>query len=269
MLQMGTITERPRKDGSFAYLAQILVMRDSKIVRRESRTFDRRPPAASWINKREAELAKPGEVLGAKSRTAGATLTDVIDRYIAESARAIGSTKAQVLRTIKTFDLAAKACADISSQDYVELAQQLAKSREPSTVATYLYSLGAIVSIANPAWGYPLDPHALSDARKVTKKLGLTGKGRSRTRRPTLAELEKLLDYFQRQKTRYPSSIPMAELTLFALFSTRREEEVTRIRWDDRAGPVCLNRFLRKISGFLPGLVCSGLPGICRDGGRA
>jgi len=231
---MGTIVERPRKNGSIAYFAQILVMRDSKIVHRESRTFDRRPPAAAWIKKREAELAKPGAALGAKSRAVGATLADVIDRYIAESARAMGSTKAQVLRTIKTFDLAAMACADIASQDYVEFAQELAKGgREPTTVESYLSNLGSIVSIAKPAWGYPLDPQALSDARKVTKMLGVTGKGQSRTRRPTLAELEKLLAYFQGQKTRYPDSIPMAELTLFALFSTRREEEITRIRWED------------------------------------
>jgi hypothetical protein len=40
----------------------MLVMRDSKIVHRESRTFDRRPPAAAWIRKREAELAKPAAV---------------------------------------------------------------------------------------------------------------------------------------------------------------------------------------------------------------
>ena len=56
---MGTIVERPRNNGSIAYFAQILVMRDSKIVHRQSRTFDRRPPAAAWIDKREAERAKP------------------------------------------------------------------------------------------------------------------------------------------------------------------------------------------------------------------
>jgi hypothetical protein len=37
---MGTIIERKRKDGFVAYLAQILMMRDRKIVHRECRTFD-------------------------------------------------------------------------------------------------------------------------------------------------------------------------------------------------------------------------------------
>jgi hypothetical protein len=61
---MGTIIERTRKDGSVAYLAQILVMRDSKIAHRESKTFDRRPAASTWIKKRKAELAKPGAAPG-------------------------------------------------------------------------------------------------------------------------------------------------------------------------------------------------------------
>jgi len=57
---MGTITARPRKDGSTAYLAQITISRDGKAVVRENQTFDRRPAAAAWIKKRERELAEPG-----------------------------------------------------------------------------------------------------------------------------------------------------------------------------------------------------------------
>ena len=56
---MGTIVPRPRKDGSTAYLAQIVVTRDGAIAFRQSKTFDRQPAAAAWIEKREAELAKP------------------------------------------------------------------------------------------------------------------------------------------------------------------------------------------------------------------
>ena len=30
--------------------------------------------------------------------------------------------------------------------------------------------LGAVLSIARPAWGYEVDPHAMADARKVLRK---------------------------------------------------------------------------------------------------
>jgi hypothetical protein len=39
---MGTIIERRRKDRSVAYMGQISLMRDGRIVHRESMTFDRR-----------------------------------------------------------------------------------------------------------------------------------------------------------------------------------------------------------------------------------
>jgi len=102
---MGTIIERKRKDGSIAYHAQILIMRDRKIVHRESRTFDRRPAATVWIKKREAETSKPGALLGAKVDKRNPTLADAIDRYISESTRAMGRTKLQVLATIKNHDI--------------------------------------------------------------------------------------------------------------------------------------------------------------------
>ncbi len=38
---MATIRTRQRKDGSLAYLSEVRVKRDDKIVHRESRTFDR------------------------------------------------------------------------------------------------------------------------------------------------------------------------------------------------------------------------------------
>ena len=38
---------------------------------------------------------------------------------------------------------------------------------------------------------------------------------------------------------------------------------------DARAGSGCLNSSPRKISGALPSFICSGLPSVCRDAGRA
>jgi hypothetical protein len=57
---MGTIIRRSRKDGSAAFTAQIVIKKDGVIVRREARTFGRKPAANAWIVKREAELRRPG-----------------------------------------------------------------------------------------------------------------------------------------------------------------------------------------------------------------
>jgi hypothetical protein len=39
------------------------------------------------------------------------TLGDAIDKYVEDSAKAIGRTKTQVLKSIKEFDIANKLCA--------------------------------------------------------------------------------------------------------------------------------------------------------------
>lgn len=231
---MGTIRERKRRDGSIAYLAQIQIMRDRKVVHRESETFDRRPAAARWIKLREEALGKPGGLEAARNAGArAATLGDAIRRYRTESARALGRTKAQVLRTLEGLAIADRPCAEISSADLVALANELGASRTPATVGNYLSHLAAVFAVANDAWGYPLDENAMRSALRATRRLGTVGRSRQRDRRPTLDELERLLEHFAAVRRRRPDSCPMVDVTLFALFSTRRQEEITRLAWAD------------------------------------
>jgi integrase len=228
---MGTIQTRHRKDGSKSFQAQLVVKREGKIVHREQQTFERKQAAAAWLERRETELSRPGGV--ERGRGLDPTLAEAIDRYTDESLKAIGRTKAQVLGAIKNFDVADKRCSEIHSSDLVALARQLAKTRTPQTVANYMSHLGAIFAIARAAWGFPLDPAAMKDAHIVCKRLGLTGKSKERDRRPTLTELDLILSHYEDRQKRRPSMAPMTKIVLFAIFSTRRQEEIVTIRWPD------------------------------------
>ena len=68
----------------------------------------------------------------------------------------IGRTKAQVLRAIKTYDIANKRCSDIASVDVIAFANRLVVKVKPQTVANYLSHLAAVFAVAKPAWAYPL-----------------------------------------------------------------------------------------------------------------
>lgn len=228
---MGTILERTRKNGSKAYLAQIAIRKNGATVLRENRTFDRRAAAVAWIAKREKEVRDPEKL--ARIQSGSPTLAHAIDRYVNDSVRKIGRTKAQVLRSIKGFDIAIKSCPDITSADIFEFAQELAETRQPQTVANYLSHLAAVFSVARPAWGYQLNDQAMKDAFKVTKRMGLTSKARERDRRPTFEELDRLLAHFEDRSVRRPDAAPMHRIIVFALFSTRRLEEITGLQWAD------------------------------------
>jgi integrase len=71
----------------------------------------------------------------------------------------------------------------------------------------------------------------MKDAFVVTNRLGVSSKSRERDRRPTLDELDKLMEHFGARLKRRPSSVPMQQIIAFAIFSTRRQEEITRIGW--------------------------------------
>lgn len=231
---MGSIIERKRADGTTSFRAQIVIKQEGKIVYQTSRSFDRKPTAKAWMERKEKELKKPGGLDSVLKPQV--TLADAIDRYLEEQEQEIGDTKAQVLRTIKNeYEISEKKCADISSVDLVEFARLVFERpnvASPSTVGNYMSHLSSIFSIAGPAWGMPLDHKAIKDAMIVGKKLGIIAKSKHRDRRPTLDELNTLLTHFEdRHKNR--RSLPMHKVVVFATYSTRRESEITRITWED------------------------------------
>jgi integrase len=226
---MGTIIVRTRKDDSKAYTAQIVIKQNGVTVHREAQTFDRKQAANAWMVRREAELKSP-DGLGQKEDP---TLGAVIDRYIEESINPIAGTRAQVLKTIKNTDLGETKCSEITPNTLVTFARELTATVEPQTCGNYFSSLSNIFTLARPAWGYPLARQAFDDALIVVKKLGLVKKANERSRRPTFEELDQLMEHFGRIRANRPSSIPMQKIVAFAIFSTRRQEEITLLRWDD------------------------------------
>ncbi|MEQ1950544.1 tyrosine-type recombinase/integrase [Mesorhizobium yinganensis] len=224
---MASIIERKKKDGKSSFMAQIVIKRDGKIAHRENKTFPNRREAVSWGKLRKDQLSDPATLTDA-TRT-DPTLAGVIDRYINESKR-LGRTKLQVLNTLKGFDLAAKRCSQIRSEHLVALARHLAETRDRSTVSNYMLFLSGVFTIARPAWGYSLDQMAMKDALAVASKLELTGRSNRRDRRPTVDEMNRLMAFFCGRKA---DSLPMAHVTAFAMYSTRRQAEITRLRWPD------------------------------------
>jgi integrase len=91
--------------------------------------------------------------------------------------------------------------------------------------------LSSVFNIAKPAWGIPLDREQMRAAFAVTKQLGMTTKSDKRDRRPTLEELDALMAFFGDRQERSPDSAPMQRIIAYALFSTRRMEEIVRPLW--------------------------------------
>ncbi|HEY1399807.1 tyrosine-type recombinase/integrase [Roseateles sp.] len=230
---MGTILSRKRKDGTVGHTAVIRIKKGGKVVHTESETFDRKQAAEAWMKKRETALAEPGGL----DKREDPTLKAVIEQYNLEKLREHGRTKAQVLKTISESDLGARRCSEIAARDIVAYIQALTmkdgRPPEPSTRQNYLSHLTSVFKVARPAWGYPLDWQAATDARIVLNKLGIIGRSKERERRPTLEELDRLMNFYSRTVRRRRDTIPMQKIICFAIFSTRRQEEITTVLRED------------------------------------
>lgn len=158
-----------------------------------------------------------------------------LDEY--ENIRPLGKTKSATLNAIKNTWLGELDDSDLTSHTLVEFAQlkmsRTGGSIQAQTVGNDLSHLGVVLSVARPAWGYEVDPHAMPDARKVLRKLGMVSKSKERKRRPTLEELDKLMVHFFEMQTPRKAQINMTQIIAFAIFSTRQQDEITRICWDD------------------------------------
>ncbi|MCL7463397.1 site-specific integrase [Pseudomonas sp. NW5] len=235
---MATIRSRTNADGKTMYTAQIRIKRGGKQVYQEAASFSRLKAAEAWAKRREVELEDPAALQRAQ-RGGSVSLADMIERYIAERdpARPMGKTKAATLRAVAASPLGELVEPELTSQalvDYVLWRMSDAGGNvQPQTAGNDLSHISAVLSIAKPAWGYDVDGRICEDARKVIKKLGYATRSRERDRRPTLEELDRLLTRFLEVQAFRPTSTAMAKVVGFALFSARRQEEITRIRWED------------------------------------
>ena len=226
---MGTIVPRKRSDGTTGYTAQIRIKRKGALVHSESQTFDRKGAAVAWLKKREAELAEPGAL--EKRKVDDPTLGEVIQRYVDSRQREIGRTKAQVLRTVQGLGIATLPCSTITSQDWTVMAEGL--DALPQTRQNYLSHLAAVAAVAKPLWGVPLDAEVLREATVALRRHGIIGKSAKRDRRPTVAEMDRIIAHFVDRQVRVPRANPMPQIVAFAMFSARRLEEILRIKWAD------------------------------------
>jgi integrase len=226
---MGTITARKHKDGSTGYRAQVRVMRDGK-SHSETETFDRKALAQQWMRMKEAELDQRrarGEPLGRNQ-----TLGDLIDWYVEEIGDDAewGRTKAADLKRIRKAAIAKLVVTSITTPDYIRHAEaRKAEGAGPATVGNDFVWIGQVLKSARATLGVLADLSRLDDARHALRQRKLIAKSQARERRLQGDEEGRLLEYFANRDGR--ADIPMVDVFRFAIATSRRVEEITRIKW--------------------------------------
>src|SRR3546814_6631084 len=92
---------------------------------------------------------------------------------------------------------------------------------------------GAVWRAARGVRGLLVDAEAPARARESCKRLKLVRRSRERNRLPTSDELRRLDEHFASAAASGREKIPMRQLMWFAIYSARRQEEITKIRRAD------------------------------------
>lgn len=215
--------------------AQIRIRRQGAIVYQEAATFSSMAKAKAWAKRRESDI----EDRGVESLRDPVTVAEVLDRYVKEVEQTpggIGRTKkSTILAMAQRAPWSRVKLAELSSSDIVGYLQERARDgAAPSTVDQDLTYLRVVTDYARVAWSMPVDMGMFEDVQKLVSRLGVTGRSDKRDVRPTLEQLDRILAYYSRKRKRRatPSNvqqIPMRDLVLFQIFSTRRLDETCRI----------------------------------------
>lgn len=230
---MGSIRERTNAKGEKSFQALVAIQRDGKTFR-DSATFERRPLAAKWMKEREAELKAPGAILAKPIKGPAPTLGDAVDAYVKDGEANMGRTKRNTLATIRKDEICDIECEKVTSIEIREfMDRRAAIGNSPATVQNYVAHLSGLFKVAEGAFGFPLDYDAILKAQRVGRKLGKVASSKQRDRLPTMDELDRILTHFEERVQREDTSLPLVKIVVFALFSTRRSDEIVRIRWDD------------------------------------
>jgi integrase len=232
---MATIRPRRRSDGKLAYQADVRIKREGRLVHRESKTFDRRQLATEWATRLEKQLGTPDAVPRRQQLALRGPLHKILLKYRKEVSeiRPMGRSKSAHIRFLENTNLANFDVTEIKSSDLIEHVRARRKSGAgPSTVNNDLVWLRIILRYARAAWNVPVDLAAIDDAYEVLRTEKLVAKSKARSRRPSHSELSALTAYFSENEKRR-SSIPMKDIMWFAIYSARRQSEITSLMIDD------------------------------------
>lgn len=208
---MATISKRGK-----VWRAQVRVL-----GRYFSESFHNRQMAQQWAREKEDAIR-----LGTVDAAPMLTVRAAIDKYEMERRehRPLSATiRGNLARWQES--LGDRDFATLTAGDVVQHAKDRACG--PATMAIEVGALRDVYTVAR-TWGIRPALHPVDEAMPTLRKYRLVASSRERDRRPTDDELSRLRTYLSANKR-----LPMRDLLDFAIASTMRISEVTRITWAD------------------------------------
>lgn len=197
-------------------------------------TFEKKSEARDWaagIENQAHHIAAGGFAPVPK----GATVDDLIEKYLETAGAKAGKTKAATLAMLrdKLGKVRLGALNAVTLRDFID--RRLEDGAGGVTVAADLSFLSAVLKWGRHARHLDINDRLALEAREGLKHRGLRTRSKERDREPTDTEMARLYAHW---RANLRQRINMETLCRFALASGMRQDEICRLQVDDvdRAG---------------------------------
>jgi hypothetical protein len=209
-------------------------------VRRKGRSvsenFVRYEDAKRWAVDAERQIDR-GETPTVSRVGKLKTFGELIDLHISdmkEVGKAPGRSKSATLKMLK-HELGDLNMVEVDRERIVKFGRARAKEGAgPVTLSMDIGAIKLVIQHAAAVHGIPVKVEPVDLGRVALKRLGLIGKSNERDRRPTEEELEKLFRLWDENDRQL---IPMSRIVKFAIAAAMRQEEISRVTWEDLMPP--------------------------------
>lgn len=237
---MGTISERVLRTGVTKYRAQVRVKRKDLPNFTESKTFSKRSLAEAWVKKREYELEINPELLNAVEKPKEITLNEALTKYLFE-VKNFERSKRMGIRFLTDWPIAKIKLSQLSRKDFAEHTQLRLngvpdRNIDPICSSTALQELQYLKSVLNHAdlvWEYKVNIFELEQAMKGLRNARLITKSKKRDVLYSSKQLQDLTNYFYKRWELGRTQIPVHLIIWFAIYSGRRQAEISRLKISD------------------------------------
>jgi integrase len=195
-----------------------------------SRTFRLKEDADTWAFALEREIDLPTKT---KSDADKWSFEELIDLYLEDMRQlghTVGRTRRHLLERIRP-SLGRLKLSEFTRPNLIEFGRSRARqSAGPATVLSNFSDIRAILTHVESVHGVRIPHEDFRLASVALRKLGLMRESIPRRRRPTVDEINRLIEHFQSHPRQY---IPMDRIIQFAIATAIREGEIFRIEWKD------------------------------------
>ncbi len=235
-VNMGTVSQRKLTDGTIRYRAEIRINRQG-VIFKESKTFSTSRTANNWLKKREEEIEANPEILTGTIKNSKTTISELITRYLDEVGDQYSITTRRSLRVLLKLPISKIQVEKLAALHITEHVRQRKIGFpslgfgpiQPSTILNELQHLKSVLNHARLLWGVTVNYIEITESMLQLKKSRQITRGNIRDRLPTRKELETLLHFYVEKWNRGITTYPMHIIIIFAIFSCRRQAEITRL----------------------------------------